>query len=184
MASSIATIATRGCTAGCVALLFLLAAGCNTVQDGWTPPLRRNPLNLTPAKGHVVNMNDPYAMAYVVQDVRDLLEAGVWRWTSRRPELRVYLDDIGGLKFTTDFTVPESGFGHTGPVTISFLVNGHLLDRVKCEQPGNQHFEKPVPESWLHARWLNFVTMEPDKTWSDAKSTYGFILTRAGFAPN
>ena len=38
-------------------------------------------------------MNDPYAMAYVVQDVRDLLEAGAWRWTSRRPELRIYLGE-------------------------------------------------------------------------------------------
>jgi hypothetical protein len=146
--------------------------------------VRRNPPSLLARKGHVVNMNDPYAMAYVVQDVRNLLEAGAWRWTSRRPELRIYLDDIRGLKFTTDFTVPESGFQRTGPVTISFSVNGQLLDRVKCEQPGNRHFEKPVPESWLRARWLNFVTMEPDKTWSDAKFTYGFILTRAGFAPN
>jgi hypothetical protein len=120
----------------------------------------------------------------VVQDVRDLLEAGAWRWTSRRPELRIYLDDIRGLKFTTDFAVPESVFRHTGPVTITFLVNGHLLDRVKCEQPGERHFEKPMPESWLRTRWLNFVTMEPDKTWSDAKFTYGFILTRAGFAPS
>jgi hypothetical protein len=177
-------IATRASTAGCAALLFLLVMGCNTAQDGWAPPVPRNPLSLTPAKGHVVNMNDPYAMAYVVQDVRDLLEAGAWRWTSRRPELRIYLDDVRGLKFTTDFTVPESGFRRTGPVTISFLINGNLLDRVKYQQPGNQHFEKPVPESWLHARWLNFVTMEPDKTWSDAKFTYGFILTRAGFAPN
>src|SRR5712692_1706940 len=184
MASSIATIATPGCTAGYAALLFLLAAGCNTAQDAWTPPVRRNPLSLTPAKGHVVNMNDPYAMAYVVQDVRDLLEAGAWRWTSQRPELRIYLGDIRGLKFTTDFAVPESGFRHTGPVTISFMVNGQLLERVKYEQPGNQHFERPVPDSWLHARWLNFVTMEPDKTWSDGKFTYGFILTRAGFAPN
>jgi len=128
-------------------------------------------------------MNGPYAMAYVVQDVRDLLEPGAWRWTSRRPELRIYLDDIRGLKFTTDFTVTESGFRCTGPVTISFSVNGQLLERVKYEQPGEQHFEKLVPESWLHAGWLNFVPMEPDKTWSDAKFTYGFILTRAGFAP-
>ena len=164
--------------------MFLLAAGCNSAEEGWSPPIRRNPLSLTPKKGHVVNMNDPYAMAYVVQDVRDLLEAGAWRWTSRRPELRIYLDDIRGLKLTADFSVPESGFGRTGPVTISFAVNGHLLDRVKVNQPGNRHFEKTVPESWLQARWLNFVAMEPDKTWSDAKFTYGFILTRAGFAPN
>src|SRR6266446_5307426 len=169
MASSIATIATPGCTAP----LFLLTAGCNTGQDAWTTPVRCNPLSLMPAKGHVVNMNDPYAMAYVVQDVRDLLEAGAWRWTSPRPELRFYLDDIRGLKFTTDFTVPESGFRRTGPVTISFSVNGQLLDRVKYEKPGKQHFERPVPDSWLHARWLNFVIMEPDKTWSDAKFTYG-----------
>jgi len=147
--------------------------------------MRRNPLSLTAAKGHVVKMNDPYAMAYVVQDVRDLLEAGAWRWTSRRPELRIYLDDIRGLKFTADFTVPESGFRHTGPVTISILVNGQLIERVKCQEPGRQqHYEKPMPESWLHARWLNFVAMEPDKTWSGGKDTFGFILTSAGFAPN
>jgi hypothetical protein len=180
MASSIATIATRGCAA----LLVLLAVGCNTLDEGWAPPIRRNPLSFTQKKGHVVNMNDTYAMAYVARDVRDLLEAGAWRWTSRRPELRIYLDDIRGLKFTADFTVPESGLRRTGPVTISFFINGQLLDRVKYGQPGNQHFEKPAPESWLRARWLNFVAMEPDKTWSDAKFTYGFILTRAGFAPN
>src|SRR5690348_15938579 len=120
MASSIGMTATRVCTP----LLVLLAAGCNTAQDGWAPPVRRDPLSFAPKKGHVVNMNDPYAMAYVVQDVRDLLEAGAWRWTSRRPELRIYLDEIRGLKFTTDFTLPESGFNRTGPVTISFLVNG------------------------------------------------------------
>jgi hypothetical protein len=129
-------------------------------------------------------MNDPYATAYIVQDVKYQLEAGVWRWTSRRPELRIYLDDIRGLKFTADFTVPESGFARTGPVTIAFSINGNLLDRVKCDRPDVRHFEKPVPESWLRARWVNFVTMEPDKTWSDGKFTYGFILTRAGFAPN
>ena len=66
----------------------------------------------------------------------------------------------------------------------AMVVNGQLLDRVKYEQPGEQHFEKLAPESWLHARWLNFVPMEPDKMWSDAKFTYGFILTRPGFAPN
>src|SRR5579859_5294016 len=159
MASSIATIA----TAGCAALLALLA-GCNTAQDSWAPPVRRNPLTFAQRKGQVVNMNDPYAMSYVVQDVRNLLEAGAWRWTSRRPELRIYLDDVRGLKFTTDFTVPESGFGRTGPMTIAFLINGQLLDRVKVDQPGNRHFEKAVPESWLRARWVNFVTMEPDKT--------------------
>ncbi|HXJ42006.1 MAG TPA: hypothetical protein VNH18_22200 [Bryobacteraceae bacterium] len=180
MASSIATITAPGC----LALMFLLPAGYTAAQDGWSPRVRRNPLSLTPTKGHVVNMNDPFAMAYIVQDVRNQLEAGAWRWTSRRPELRIYLDDTRGLKFTTDFSVPERGLGRTGPVTISFLINGQLLDRVRCDQPGDRHFEKPVPESWLHPRWLNFVRMEPDKTWSDAEFTHGFILTRAGFAPN
>src|SRR5260221_12813392 len=130
MASSIATIAMRGGTAVCAALLVLLAAGCNTSGESWSPSIRRNPLSFTPKKGTVVNMNDPYAMAYVVEDVRDLLEAGAWRWTSRRPELRIYLDDIRGLKFTTDFTVPESGLGRTGPGTISFLINVQVMDRM------------------------------------------------------
>ena len=128
-------------------------------------------------------MNDPFAGAYIVRDINSELEAGAWRWTSRQPELRMYLDDVRGLKLTADFTLPETGFAHTGPVTISFFINGNLLDKVRYDGPGARHFEKPVPEAWLHARWVNHIVMQPDKTWTgEGGKIYGFILTRAGFA--
>src|SRR5258705_10806651 len=126
MASSIAMTATRASTAGCAALLFLLATGCSTAQDGWAPPVPRNPLSLTPAKGHVVNMNDPYAMAYVVQDVRNLLEAGAWRRTARRPRAGRYLDGLRGREFTTDLAGARGGLPRYCHLSHSVLVKPGL----------------------------------------------------------
>jgi len=128
-------------------------------------------------------MNDPFAESYFVQDISKVLETGQWRWTARRPELRIYLDDVRGLSLMADLTVPDSGFAHTGPVTISFFVNGNLLDRLRFDKPGQRYFEKPVPEAWLRARWVNSLAMEQDKTWTSPDGiVMGFVLTRAGFA--
>ena len=128
-------------------------------------------------------MNDPDATAYFIRDISPTLEGGTWRWVIRRPEMRIYLDSTARLKFTADFTISETTFSHTGPVTVSFVINDHLLDKTRYASPGPQHFEKPVPESFLKPRWVNFVVMEPDKTWVSPEGvTFGFILTRAGFA--
>lgn|SRR5579864_284188 len=178
MASFIATIAAPALTLG-----LILAVGCSREPDAYAPSVRREPFSATPAKSHVVNMNDPYAETYIFKDISKVLEAGSWRWAGKRPELRIYLDDVRGLKFTADFAVPQAVLSHTGPVTISFFVNGNLLDKVRCDTAGDRHFEKPVPEAWLRPRWVANVVMAPDKTWvGDYGVVHGFVLTRVGFA--
>lgn len=162
----------------------LVAAACSSGPDAYTPPIPRQPFGPEPhPKARVVNMSDPDAEGYFVRDISKTLEAGVWRWAAKRPELKIYLGSVTGLKFTIDFALPEPTFSRTGPVTLSFLINGHLLDRVLYSQPGGRHFEKPVPESLLKSRAVNYIVVEPDKVWTSPNGvTYGFVLTRAGFA--
>lgn len=157
--------------------------GCNPERDEYGRAKQGEPAPEKPTKSHIVNMNDPLAGAYIVRDISSAVEAGSWRWTGAKPELRIYLDEVHGLKFTADFTLPQNGFAHTGPVTISFFVNGKLLEKMRCDSAGARHFEKPVPEGWIEPRWVADVVMAPDKTWTgDQGVTYGFVLTRAGFA--
>jgi len=82
-----------------------------------------------------------------------------------------------------DFSIAESTLKDTGPVTISILVNDNPLDTLHYDTPGQRHFQKPVPESFLRAKTVNHVTMEIDKPWvsKDDGAVLGYILTRAGF---
>lgn len=165
--------------------LFALVVGCNrTPQLQPLPPQRVSANTLQQnSVGSFVAMNHPRAELYFVSDVIGALESNVWRWTGKKPTLRFRLPATEHLSFTADFTVPELTFRDTGAVTISFVVNGHALDAVRYDTPGEKHFQKPVPAEWLHSDAENIVSAEIDKLWvsKDDHATYGFILIRAGF---
>ena len=112
------------------------------------------------------------------------MEAASWRWTQKRAELRFFLDSTAHFNFKADFSVADSTFKDTGPVTISVFINDKLLDTIRCETSGEKHFEKAVPETFLHAKGVNMAAMEIDKPWVSKTdgAVLGFILTRAGFA--
>jgi hypothetical protein len=128
-------------------------------------------------------MNDPLAGAYIVRDVSATTEGGSWRWTYRRPELRFFLPDTEHLKFVMDFAFPERLFRQTGPVTLTFRINGQTLDTVRYEQGGHQRFEKPVPPSMVRIG-ENFVAIVPDRVWVSETdgAELGFVLSQVGFA--
>jgi hypothetical protein len=129
-------------------------------------------------------MSDPAASAYIVKDVSDSSEGLGWRWTHRRPELRFFLPTAEHLDFLMDFSLPEVTFRETGPVTLSFFINGKLFDRVLYEKAGEQHYRKPVPASFLNSGTVNVVAIEPDKVWVSKAdgAQLGFVLVRAGFS--
>ena len=56
---------------------------------------------------------------------------------------------VAGLKFTMDFSLPERTFRETGPVTLTFTLNGKLLDRARFEQAGQLHYSHDVPPALL-----------------------------------
>ena len=135
------------------------------------------------AFGHFVNMGDVSAGAYIVQDVSGTAEGAGYRWAYKRPELRFMLSKTANVKFTMDFTFPEVTMRQTGPVTVSYYINGQLLDKVRYDTPGEKHFEKPVPALWLRTDGPTLVAVEPDKVYVAPRdgAKLGFVLTRAGF---
>ena len=166
--------------------LFSIAlyAGCARLPESFPPPEQRAPLIVPPrgALGYFLSMDDPNADAYLVKDVADK-GPGTWRWVYDHPVLRFLVPDVPRLKFAMDFSLPERTMRETGPVTLTFMVNGKLLDRLRCEQAGEQHYAHDVPAGILRANAINLVAIDPDPVWVSKADggRLGFILSRAGF---
>ena len=168
-------------------LLAFATTACVGIQDTYAPPDQRRPLSVedpSPLKAFI-KMNEPSAPSHFIRDIGAELQGGTWRWTQQRPTMMFLVKSTKRQKFCSDFTIADLTFQQTGPVTISVTINDHLLDKVTYAKSGYQHFEKDVPEAWLHAKAENVVVMEIDKLWVAPadKATFGFILTTAGFVP-
>ena len=163
----------------------LVLAGCSRAPDWYPPPEQRSALQASDDGriGRFIAMNAPNADAYLVRDISHYVEGGAWRWAGPHPQMRFFLETAHRLKFSLDFSVMQSTFQETGPVTLSFLINGHPFDKLRCDGPGDQHYEKPVPESLLYAGRENLVEIEPDKVWTSREdgAMLSVILIRAGF---
>lgn len=167
-----------------VSLLILLSA-CVTIPDSYAPPIQRKPIDgIEPAAGKAfVRMGETSAASYIVGDVNEAIEGGGWRWTKRKPTLRLQLKRITNQKFEADLTIAANTFRETGPVSITFTINDHELARESYTEAGRHTFKKAVPAEWLHMAGDNIVTMEIDKLWTSPLDgvELGFILASAGF---
>ena len=131
----------------------------------------------------MVNMNDVNAQLHFVKDISSKLEGETWRWTGKRPTVKVLLVKTRGLKLVSDFTVWEGTLPQTGPVTISFYTDDKLLDKMRVDTPGYKHFEKEVNPDWLQTANETMIAAEIDKLYvaPEDGTKLGFILTRLGF---
>jgi hypothetical protein len=129
----------------------------------------------------MVNMGDTDAESRFVRDISSELD-GSWRWSLARPAVRIRVRADQNLKYKIDFTLPDVTFKDTGPVTITFTVNDHVLDRILYTRAGEEHFEKPVPPQWMEAGKDAIVGAEIDKLWTSQRDgkQFGFIITRIG----
>jgi hypothetical protein len=132
---------------------------------------------------YFVELSDPHADAYLVRDFAPSAGAGPTRWAFDHPVLRFVVPAAPGLRFTMDFALPERTFRDTGPVTLTFRINGELLDRHRFETAGQKHYEHDVPAGMLRPNAENLVAIDPEPVWvSKADGTrIGFVLARAGF---
>jgi len=148
------------------------------------PPEQRAPLEeFRPYSAtRVVQMADPDAFTFIVQDIAGL--EGNWRWTGKRPTVRLRPRAKEGLHYVIDFSLPDVTFKDTGPVTMSFFVGDHLLGSERYITSGAKHFEKPVPADWVTPAQDVLVSAEIDKVWVSKTdgATLGFILTSIGLA--
>src|SRR5207237_10637585 len=76
-----------------IPILSVLVAGCNRLPEWYPPPEQRQPLTIPePPPGSIlINMNDVDAPEHFVKDISPKLEGTTWRWTQKRPTLKILL---------------------------------------------------------------------------------------------
>jgi hypothetical protein len=166
----------------CLFSLLSLAA-CDRLPESYPPPEQRQPIeHITPGPdAMMVSMQGPDA-DLIVKDIYPGSDSIAWRWTKQQPAVRVLVMATNDIKYSADFTLWEDAFKITGPLEISFLVNGKLLDKVRYTTSGDKHFEKPVPSDWLADNTEATVSLEVDKLYTAPAdgAQFGVILKRIG----
>jgi hypothetical protein len=161
----------------------LLAVGCHQLPD-YPPPPQREPLVRADTAGlsYFLNVANLNADAYVVQGIGSATEGWGFRWAFAHPVLRFLVPPMDHPKFVMDFALPEPTFRVTGPVTLTFSINGRLFDNRGFAEMGQQHYEHEVPEGFLRFGALNLVSIAPDKLFvAKDGAKLGFVFSRAGF---
>jgi hypothetical protein len=165
-----------------ILLPLLACTACNRLPDPFPPPPQRAPLNTTSGLSYFVSLSEPDAGAYLVRDFAPAAGQAS-RWALDHPVLRFFVPAAPRLRFTMDFALPERTFRDTGPVTLTFRINGELLDRHRCDAAGQLHYEHDVPPAMLRFNAVNLVAIDPDPVWVSKTdgARIGFVLARAGF---
>jgi hypothetical protein len=161
----------------------VVLSSCQNMPEPYAPPVQRQPFE--DAKPHrmsrMVIMADSDAAAHFVQDIA-AGDPAPWKWTNQKPTVKVVPRTNLQLRYVIDFSLPEVTFKVTGPVTLSFLVNDHVLESVRYKAPGEYHYEKAVPAEWVVPLKDTLVAAAIDKVWVSPTdgARLGFILTRIG----
>lgn len=161
----------------------LLATACRNMPEPYAPPVQRPPLeDFRPYRmSAIVDMSDEDAKSHFVRDFTSNATPA-WRWTGQHPAVRVRMRSAENLRYTIDFAIAEVMLLKTGPLTVSFLVNDQVLDKIRYDHDGVQHFEKPVPAGWVTAGQDVTVGADIDKPWipPEGGPELGIILIRIG----
>ncbi|PWT96802.1 MAG: hypothetical protein C5B51_32675 [Terriglobia bacterium] len=158
---------------------------CNSLPDSYPPPPQRQPL-ITPSSAglsYFLSMSNPNAAAYIVRGIADDTEGTGYRWAYEHPVLRFLVPRMDHPRFVMDFALPERTFRTTGPVTLTFSLNGETFDRTTYNHPGQLQYAHDVPSGLVRWDAVNQVAIEPDKVWtSPADGTkLSFVISRVGF---
>lgn len=149
------------------ALSLLVLVGC-----GSTPP----PLP-APSVFESVQGSD---WSYVVADI--YAAEGAWSWTAKRPTVRVTVPTGENVRYMIRFGIPEGILARTGPLSVQFFINDHILDTVAYSKPGTIDYEKEVPVDWVPQGSEVILGAEIDKvhTVPPDQRQLGFVLTKIG----
>jgi len=157
--------------------------GCGNLPEPYPPPTQRPLFEASFEAVRLLEMADADAERYFVEDISAELEGNTWRWTGKRPTIRLRSGSNQKLVYSIDFAIAGSTLEQTGPVTLSFFVNDHLLDRVRYATAGRRQFRKPVPAEWLEGGEDLTLAAEIDKLWKPPQpdgKPLGFILVALG----
>ncbi len=162
-------------------LLYVAVAAGLTGCSESTPTVEKKEV-ARPTKAFVA-MNDPTVDTYIVRDISDSLQGGVWRWTFDNPEMRLMVAKPDNVKLEADFSIADATFKTTGVVTVKFFVDDKQVGTLRCPKSGAYHFSAAVPAGLLKENTLANVRAEVRPLWTspgDGKHL-GMILVKAGF---
>jgi hypothetical protein len=168
---------------GLLGVMYGILCGCGNLPEPYAPPTQRPFFEAPPEAARILNMADADVESHFVRDISAELQGNTWRWTGKRPTIRLHLNSNQKLVYSIDFAIAESTFQQTGPVTLSLFVNDHLLGSFRYASPGRQRVEKPVPAEWLEPDENATLAAEIDKVWTPPPpggTPLGFILIALG----
>ena len=165
------------------AVLLVTLAGCQKMPETYAPPEQRPVFeNFRPYRiSRIVEMSDGDVDAHIVRDL-PTGQSGPWRWTGANPTVKVVPRTAENLHYVLDFSIADSTFKDTGPVTLQFFVGEQALDSARYTAAGSYHFEKALPDGWVEAGKEVTIGASIDKMWTSPVdgAKLGFILTRIG----
>jgi hypothetical protein len=127
-------------------------------------------------------MSSPNASDYIVQGISRNTEGTGFRWAFEHPVLQFFVPAMDQPRFVMEFALPERAFRATGPVVLTFLLNGRTFGRERYDHPGVLSYDHEVPRDWIHAEAVNQVSIEPDRVWTTSEGErYAFVMSRVGF---
>lgn len=153
------------------------------MPETYAPPVQRQPFeNFRPYRDLLlVDLGTLDADSHIVRDIpKD--GQGSWRWTGEHPAVEVTLRSVENVTYLIDFSMADATLKDTGPVTLTFDVNGHELGSATYRSAGSYHFEKAVPREWLEVGKPTEVGASIDKMWVSPTDgvKLGFILSHLG----
>ena len=167
-----------------LAIVALLSISCGRQPGVYAAPPQRS-TDLGPDPGSdlaFVKMDDPQANEFLVKDISP--GSDFRRWAFIHPELRFRVKDARNLTFTAELTVPEVTYKVTGPVTVTYSVNGKTLGTLRVDHPGDFQIEKAVPEGVVEPGKYISVTFDAHPRWISPEdhAELSFLLRSAGFS--
>ena len=121
---------------------------CGRVPDSYVLPVQRPRFDDPQTWERMVRMTDVDARDHFVGEIFEPLAAN-WRWTGKNPTIRLEAPPNLQRAYRIEFAIPEQDLRVTGPVTLTFVVNGHVLDRKQYTAAGAYVFEEQVPPEWI-----------------------------------
>lgn len=164
------------------AFFALGLTGCQNLPPPYPPPAQFVPFEtFRPYRvARTVNVAEPGAAAHFVSGI--LPPAGGWSWTNKRPTVKVKTNGTENVHYMIDFSIADVTLKATGPVTVTFLVNDHLLGTQLYDKSGQRHWEKAIPSAWLQPNSETLIGAEVDKVWVSPNDgvELGMILSSIG----
>jgi hypothetical protein len=163
-----------------LSIAAFMPVSCVRTPESYPVPDQHQPFRASSSDPEYVVAGSKDASRYFVRDIR--IDAGMWRWTGAEPELEFALASKTNRTLVYEFVINEETFKHTGPVHISFFVNGKLLARETYDTPGDKKLEKLVPNEVLQVKEKTRVVARVENTWRSPDGViFGILLKRAGF---